>query len=61
MRWKMKGELTRLVMGTIKLKCPLCKESFRIKYVLFEHIRGEHSHMELERYLKKKRIKLKND
>ena len=57
----MKGELTRLVIGTIKVKCPLyqCKDKFRVRYNLFTHIREEHSRMELEKYLIKKSIKLK--
>ena len=57
----MREQLTRLIMGTVLINCPLCKEKYRIRYNLFTHIRKEHTLIELEMYLKKKKIKWSND
>lgn len=57
----MRGELTNLVMQTVLMSCPLCKEKYRLRVNLFSHIRGEHTLLELQEYLKKKRIKIKYD
>ncbi len=46
-------KLTGIIMAHVKMKCPLCKEYYRTKFLLMSHVNKEHSESEAERFIKK--------
>lgn len=44
----MKGTDVTLIISKVTVKCPLCKETFKTRYVLRHHIHEWHSQKEVE-------------
>ena len=43
----------QLILNVTKLECLLCKEKFKIRFSLRNHLKREHTDIEAEKFIKK--------